>query len=414
MYLKGTKSKTRAMGEKNVLPQIHRLWKRNRTTQLINFTGSVIPLLLVALCSSCGRKEAEDYVSALDLPPGFHMEVFATNVPEARQLALTDSGVVFVGSRHLGTVSAVMDYDSDWKADEVLTIATGLRQPSGIALNGNDLYVAAIDRVLVYRDIATQLPRVPTADVVTDALPKDEHHGWKYLKFGPDGQLYFGVGAPCDSCLSQDARHGTIMRLDPASGELEIYARGVRNTLGFDWHPIDEQMWFAENGQDDLGDYLPPDEINLVETVGQNFGFPFYYGNNVAVRMPSGAVAPAQVDVPKLELTAHTAPLGMTFYRGQQFPSSYRNALFIAEHGSNGAQNIRAGYRLSLVRWESGSVTYEPLTPSWTFATLGSVLRGMKGYVWGRPTDVAEAPDGSLLISDDAAGAIYRLSYQPE
>ena len=403
------------MCEREVPPQIGHCRKRNEIGQSTLFSASMcsVMLLLVTLCSSCGRKEIKEYVSAIELPPGFRMEVFATDVPEARQLALTDKGVVFVGSRHLGTVSAIIDHDSDWKADEVLTIATGLRQPSGLALSGNDLYVAAIDRILVYRDITTLLPHVPVADVVTDTLPKDEHHGWKYLKFGPDEQLYFGVGAPCDSCVSADTRHGTIMRLDPASGELEIYASGIRNTLGFDWHPVDQRMWFTENGQDDLGDYLPPDEINLVEAVGQDFGFPFYYGNNVEVRMSGRAVAPAQVTVPKMELTAHTAPLGVTFYRGQQFPSRYRNALFIAEHGSSGVRKIRAGFRLAVLRWENDSMTYEPLTSSWTFATLGSVLRG-KRYVWGRPTDIAEANDGSLLISDDAAGAIYRLSYEPE
>jgi glucose/arabinose dehydrogenase len=203
------------------------------------------------------------------------------------------------------------------------------------------------------------------------------------------------------------------MRLDPASGELETYASGIRNTLGFDWHPVDQRMWFTENGQDDLGDYLPPDEINLVEAVGQDFGFPFYYGSNVEVRMPGGAVAPTKVAVPKVELTAHTAPLGVTFYRGQQFPSKYRNALFVAEHGSSGVRNVRVGFRLAVVRRENDSIKYEPFTSSWTFATLGSVLRG-KRYVWGRPTDIAEANDGSLLISDDAAGAIYRLSYEPE
>jgi len=338
-------------------------------------------------------------IETIKLPPGFVIEVVA-RVDNARQMVLSPKGILFVGSMQAGKVYAVRFREG--ASAEVLMLASGLQLPVGVAFRAGALYVSAVDRVLRLDDIENHLTDPPKPVVVTDRLPKDRHHGWKFIAFGPDGKLYVPVGAPCNICEQDPDRYANIMRMNPDGSGLETFARGVRNTVGFDWDPRTQEMWFTDNGRDWLGDDSPPDELNHAPRAGMHFGFPYCHGGTISDpefgrRRPcSDFTAPAQ------NLGPHVASLGMRFYTGAQFPAAYRNQIFIAEHGSwNRSRKI--GYRVSLVRLENGrAVSYEPFASGW--------LKGEDQ--WGRPADVLVMPDGSLLVSDDYAGAIYRISYR--
>ena len=355
-------------------------------------------LLLAASCASAQSRAVP--IETIKLPPGFVIEVVA-RVDNARQMALSPKGILFVGSLQAGKVYAVRFREG--ASAEVLTLASGLQLPVGVAFRAGALYVSAVDRVLRLDDIENHLTDPPKPVVVTDRLPKDRHHGWKFIAFGPDGKLYVPVGAPCNICEQDPDRYANIMRMNPDGSGLETFARGVRNTVGFDWDPRTQEMWFTDNGRDWLGDDSPPDELNHAPRAGMHFGFPYCHGGTISDpefgrRRPcSDFTAPAQ------NLGPHVASLGMRFYTGAQFPAGYRNQIFIAEHGSwNRSRKI--GYRVSLVRLENGrAVAYEPFATGW--------LKGEDQ--WGRPADVLVMPDGSLLVSDDYAGAIYRISYRP-
>jgi glucose/arabinose dehydrogenase len=274
--------------------------------------------------------------------------------------------------------------------------------PVGVAFHDGDLYVSAVSRILRLRDIEARLNKPPRPEGVSQAYPGDTHHGWKFIAFGPDGKLYVPVGAPCNICEPDPDRYATITRLDLASGTIEVVARGVRNSVGFDWHPHSGELWFTDNGRDWLGDDAPPDELNRVSQTGQHFGFPYCHGGALVDpefgqdRGCSGFVPPVQ------NLGAHVASLGMRFYRGSQFPERYRNAVFIAEHGSWN-RSRKNGYRVSVVRIaDNRALSYEPFVSGWL----------ENGAAWGRPADVLVMPDGSLLVSDDQAGAVYRVTYR--
>lgn len=346
---------------------------------------------------------AELPLDELRLPPGFEIELYA-QVVNARQMALGDKGTVFVGSRNGGKVHALVDKDGDYRADKTYLVAEGLNMPSGIAFKDGDLYVAAVNRVLRYDDIESHLADPPEPVVITSALPDDEHHGWKYIAFGPDGYLYVPVGMPCNICLSDDKRHGTILKMDPKTGEHQVYAKGVRNSVGFDWHPLTRQLWFTDNGRDRMGDDLPPDELNRAPVKGQHFGFPYLHG--IGLLDPEYGEH-AQVDEytrPALELGAHVAPLGAVFYTGKQFPAEYRNSLFIAEHGSWN-RSTKSGYRVISIKLDGNRVeSVGPFIIGW--------LDEKQQASWGRPVDVINLPDGSILVSDDYADAIYRITYK--
>ncbi|MEQ1877944.1 MAG: PQQ-dependent sugar dehydrogenase, partial [Bdellovibrionia bacterium] len=297
---------------------------------------------------------------------------------------------------------AVVDKNKDKKADEVLTIASGLKQPNGVALRDGNLYVAEINRILRYDGIEKDLKNPPKPVVVYDQLPTDTHHGWKFIKFGPDGWLYVPVGAPCNICDSgQDKVYASMLRMKPDGTGLEHFAKGIRNSVGFDWHPQTKELWFTDNGRDWLGDSKPGDELNHAPKPGLHFGYP--YCHNKDIKDPefgkdkdcSTFTGPAQV------LGPHVAALGMRFYTGSMFPPEYKGQIIIAEHGSwNRTDPI--GYRLTLVKLKDGKVaSYETFADGW--------LKGRKA--WGRPVDVEMMPDGSLLVSDDSRGAIYRISY---
>lgn len=337
----------------------------------------------------------------INLPPGFRIALYADHVPGARSMALGPRGTLFVGTRGEGKVYAVLDRDRDQKADEVVTVAAGLNSPNGVAFLGDALYVAEIERVLRFDSLESRLRDPPRPAVVNDAFPRDRHHGWKFIRFGPDGRLYVPVGAPCNICESADP-YASLMRMNPDGTGLEIFARGIRNTVGFDWHPETKQLWFTDNGRDWMGDNQPPDELNVAPEAGMHFGYPYCHGRG----LPDpgfGKGKSCQAYTPAAqELGPHVAALGMRFYTGAMFPETYRNAVFIAEHGSwNRSKPI--GYRIMLVRLEGGRVArYEVFAEGWL----------QDGLVFGRPVDILVMPDGALLVSDDKEGVIYRISYE--
>ncbi|MFP5411105.1 MAG: PQQ-dependent sugar dehydrogenase [Gammaproteobacteria bacterium] len=332
----------------------------------------------------------------LKLPPGFEIELFA-RVDNARQMAL-GKNTLFVGSRGAGKVHAI---PLAGPRTPVL-IAEGLNMPVGVAFRDGDLYVSAVSRVLRLSDIEANLDKPPRPEVVSQAWPTETHHGWKFIAFGPDGRLYVPVGAPCNICDAGADRYATITALDLASGKLEVVARGVRNTVGFDWHPRTGELWFTDNGRDLMGDDVPPDELNRLAKPGQHFGYPHCHGREVPDPEYGRGKHCADFVPPVQALGAHVASLGMRFYTGRAFPETYRNAIFIAEHGSWN-RSRKAGYRVSVVHLEGNrAVRYEPFVNGWRQGETA----------WGRPADVLVMPDGSLLISDDHAGAIYRVVYK--
>lgn len=341
-------------------------------------------------------------IQKIKLPPGFQIEIFAENVPNARGMALGKKGTVFVGSRRAGRVYALRDLDGDGRPEKIQTIALGLRMPVGVAFYKGDLYVSEINRVLRFKSIESHLDSQVTPEVVNGSFPDEVHHGWKFIKVGPDEKIYVPVGAPCNACEKKDKRYATIMRMNLDGSSLEVFASGVRNTVGFDWHPATKEMWFTDNGRDQLGDDLPPDELNHAPTRGLHFGFPYCHGGFFLDPEWGKGKSCNDFKAPAMKLGPHVAALGMRFYKGKAFPKEYQGQIFIAEHGSwNRSKKI--GYRITWVRIENNkAVHYETFAEGW--------LQGEKA--WGRPVDILNMPDGSILISDDHAGVIYRVSYK--
>jgi glucose/arabinose dehydrogenase len=286
--------------------------------------------------------------------------------------------------------------------------------PSGIAFRDDALYVAATSEVLRYDDILDHLEAPPKPVVVSNAFPADEHHGWKFIAFGPDGKLYVPVGAPCNVCdrSGDDQRYATIMRMNPDGTGLEVFASGVRNTVGFDWHPETKKLWFTDNGRDHLGDDVPPDELNHAPGPGLHFGFPYCHGDGLA-DPEFGKDKPCDNYVkPAMALGAHVAAIGMRFYTGNMFPAEYRNQIFIAEHGSwNRTEPV--GYRVTVVKLDGNrAVGYQPFADGWLEGIVsrnGAMTIAKKS---ARPADVLVMPDGALLVADDHAGVIYRIYYR--
>jgi glucose/arabinose dehydrogenase len=342
-------------------------------------------------------------LDALKLPPGFSIEVYSADVPNARSLALGAPGIVYVSTRRDKRVYAVVDKNHRHKADKVYTIAQGLDVPNGIAYRNGSLYIAQIPRILRLDAIDTHLANPPRPVVINDALPTLEHHGWRYIRFGPDGLLYIPIGAPCNLCKRDEPIFATIARMKPDGTGLEVFASGVRNSVGFDWHPETHELWFTENGRDELGNEIPPDELDRAPHAGMHFGFPHCHAG--VIRDPEFGDRPCTEFEPPVQLLGpHAAALGMRFYTGSMFPPEYKNAIIIAEHGSwNRAHKF--GYRVMVVRLDGNkAVSYEPLVTGW--------LDEQTDKVWGRPVDVEVLDDGSLLISDDWRGALYRVTYK--
>jgi glucose/arabinose dehydrogenase len=370
---------------------------------------ALILLGLLGLLSNTALA-ANLHLDALHLPPGFHIEVLTDAVPDARQMTLgryaDGRGVLYVGSMGAGKVYAV-ELDQG-RAKAVHTIASGLQMPVGVAYRDGQLYISAVSRILRLDGIDDRLPNPPAPVVVTDRFPSSTQHGWKFIAFGPDGWLYVPVGAPCNIC-NPDPRFANIQRMKPDGSAVETVALGVRNSVGFDWNPADHSLWFTDNGRDMLGDDVPSDELNHVEKPGQHFGYPYCHQGDTP-DPEFGAQRKCEEFVPPVvKLGPHVAALGMRFYNGKQFPEEYRNNVFIAEHGSwNRSKKI--GYRIARVVLDSKNrvVRHEAFIEGWLRRDAGG-----KESVWGRPADVLVLPDGSLLISDDLAGAIYRVRYTP-
>jgi len=337
----------------------------------------------------------------LRVPPGFKIETWA-KVPGARQMCLGPKGTLFVGTREvMGSVYAVTTERNG--ARRVIKIASKMNMPNGVAMRGNSLYIGEVSKISRLDDIESHLNAPPQPVVVNDRLPTEMAHGWKYIGFGPDGMLYVPVGAPCNVCIRKDdARFAAMSRMKPDGTGEEIFAKGIRNTVGFDWDPQTKDLWFTDNGRDWLGDNLPPDELNHAPRKGMHFGFPYRWGDVVDKEFGKKAPPGQEFTPPAQCLDPHVAALGMKFYTGKMFPEEYRNQIFIAEHGSwNRSHKI--GYRVSLVRMKDGKcVKYEPFIDGW-LTEQGPM---------GRPVDVLIMPDGSMLISDDF-GLIYRVTYTP-
>lgn len=352
--------------------------------------------------SACAGKDPVN-LDPIKLPQGFHISVYADGLPGARSMALAEDGTVYVGSQE-DKVYALPDLNHDGLADGVLTVATGLNHPNGVAVLKGDLYIAEIDRIVKLPDVGAHLSQPTKPQLVFDGYPQDRHHGWKYLRAGPDGKLYAGVGAPCNICLSEKEVYASLTRLDPDGRHFEVFAHGIRNTVGFDWQPETGTLFFTDNGRDLLGDDRPPEELNSVDRPGQHFGYPFCHGGEIPDPEFGKLRACREFTPPVWKFPAHVAPLGLRFYRGKQFPSAFRGQLLVAQHGSWN-RTVAQGYRLVLVKFSGGKpVADEVFAEGWLQAD---------GGVSGRPVDVLELADGSLLISDDLQGVIYKIEYKP-
>ena len=362
----------------------------------------VIPLILLT-SATCNPRFIPNELDFIKLPDGFHIHVFADSVPNARSMCWGDEGTLFVGSRGAGNVYAIKDDNGDFKADRVIVIAGGLNSPNGVAFKDGSLYVAEINRILRYDDIENRLTDPPQAVVVFDAYPTDKHHGWKFIRIGPDGKLYVPVGAPCNICESEDPIYASITRINLDGSELEIYAHGVRNTVGFDWHPHTGELWFTDNGRDLMGDNLPPDELNRAPKMGMHFGYPYCHGSTISDRNFGAGRECENYEPPAQELGPHVAALGMRFNTSTTFPSAYGNKIFIAEHGSWN-RTFPIGYRVMMVETnqQQQATSYDVFAEGW--------LQGRTRY--GRPVDIEFMTDGSMLISDDFADRIYRVYYR--
>jgi glucose/arabinose dehydrogenase len=385
--------KTRFISVEGVAIHVPKLKYRKGT-----FMGSVLNKLsisIVAWASLMSSAGAID-LSTFHLPPGFHIEVFIPDLKGARSMTLGSRGTLFVGTRE-SKVYAITPQK------KVYIIAQNLNEPNGVAFKDGALYVAEINRIIKFEKIEENLEKPPTLKVINDSYPSDQHHGWKFIAFGPDQKLYVPIGAPCNVCEVKDP-YASITRIQSDGSQKEVFARGVRNTVGFDWHPVTHELWFTDNGRDLLGDDLPPDELNRAPKLGLNFGFPFCHGGEIIDPDFGKNKNCADFTAPEQKFGAHVASLGMRFYTGNQFSPEYKNQIFIAEHGSWN-RSTPIGYRISLVKLGASGhpVSYEIFAQGWL---------SKSGRPIGRPVDVLVAADGSLLVSDDFANCIYRISYK--
>jgi glucose/arabinose dehydrogenase len=365
-----------------------------------------------ASCQSAGNNTAQKqspaselekkyHLNQIKLPPGFTISVYA-EVSNARSLCWGSKGTLFVGNRSEDNVYAVTDRNNDGQADTVYTIATNLNTPNGVAFKNGSLYVAEINRILRFDSIEEKLSTPPAPVVVFNKYPNKTHHGWKFIAFGPDGKLYVPVGAPCNICNEKDSIYASITRINPDGTGLEVFAKGVRNSVGFAWHPTTGEMWFTDNGRDMMGDDIPFCELNIAPRKGMHFGYPFIHQGNIPDPEFGKGVNPAQYTPPALKVGPHVAPLGLRFYTGNMFPESYKNQVFICEHGSWN-RSKKSGYKVGVATLQGNQVVnYKPFAE-------GFLQAGDK--VIGRPVDCIVAPDGALLVSDDYAGVIYRIAY---
>lgn len=330
----------------------------------------------------------------IKLPDGFHISVLTSETPGARSMALGNN-TLFVSTRREGKIYAVTNYLDQPK---VTVIVDNLYMPNGIAFKNGDLYVAEIHRLLKFENIESNIDDAKYT-IISDEFPTDQHHGWRYITFGPDEKLYIPIGSPCNYCDEPD--YGVITRINKDGSNKTIVARGMRNTVGITFHPETDELWFTDNGRDMLGDDIPPGELNRVSYNGQHFGFPFCHGKNIKDPILGNLGSCEESTGPVQELDAHVAPLGLKFYTGSQFPNEYKNQIFIPEHGSWN-RTKKSGYRITVVKLDgNNAISYETFADGW-----------MKDETtMGRPVDIAITNDGSMLVSDDHNGVIYRITY---
>jgi len=337
-------------------------------------------------------------IAKLKLPPGFNIEVYAAGMANARSLAQGDKGTVFVGSRLVGNVYAISDKDGK---RSVKVLQSGLYRPNGVAFKDGTLYIAELSKVSKIEKVEDNLENPPKPTMIYDNLPKDEAHGWKFIAIGPDNKLYVPVGQPGNNVLHDDA-HGQIRRMNLDGSGAEVIARGVRNTVGFDWNPENKQLYFTDNGRDWMSEDVPQDELNRVTKVGEHFGAPYCLQGNIVDPEFGWGKSCDDYTAPVGLMGPHTAALGMRFYTGNMFPKAYKNAIIVARHGSWNRSN-KAG----------GDVVVVKLNKDGTVKSMEPLITGFledNKYV-GRPVDVMQMKDGSLLVSDDWNGAVYRVTY---
>lgn len=372
--------------------------------RMLLITGFLAAGIAGAACKNKAleRKGKDPRLGDIKLPTGFSIDIYA-EVDNARSLALGDKGTVFVGNRKGNKVYAVVDKDNDGRADQTYTVAGNMNMPNGVAFRNGSLYIAELDKIWRIDNIEANLAAPAKPVLVSDNFPDKAHHGWKYIAFGPDGKLYVPVGAPCNICDDnvRDQRFSSITRMNPDGTGFEVFAHGIRNTVGFDWHPQTKALWFTENGRDEMGDNVPPDELNAAPNAGMNFGYPYCHGNDIKDPEFGDQRACGEFTRPLINLAPHTAALGMKFYTGDMFPGEYKNKILIAEHGSwNRSEPI--GYRVMMVDQNGTTASnYRVFAEGWL----------KNGKAWGRPVDVLQLKDGSILISDDHANVIYRITY---
>ena len=340
-------------------------------------------------------------VAQLKLPKGFKVDVYASGIANARSLRIGDKGTVFISNRQLDKVYAIVERNGK---RETKVIASGLDRPNGLAFHNGTLYIGEGTKISKLEKIEDQLDNPPQPVVIYDDLPNHQSHGWKFIAIGPDNKLYINVGAPCNICIPPE-ENAQIRRVNLDGSGAELFARGVRNSVGFDWHPMTKELYFTDNGRDWLSEDLPEDELNRVTKAGQHFGFPYCHQGNFTDREFGWGRSCDEFVKPVALLGPHSAALGMRFYTGKMFPETYRNAIFIARHGSwNRTKKI------------GGDVVVAKLNKDGTVKSVEPFITGFlqNNEYWGRPVDVHFMKDGSLLVSDDYAGAIYRVTYGSE
>ncbi len=344
-------------------------------------------------------------IQNLKLPDGFKVDVYAEGIVNARSMCLSPSGTLYVSTRNEGNVYALKDLNNDFKIDTVITILKGLTLPNGVAYRNGDLYIAEVNRILLINDIDSKFSPDLEYKVINDSYPDKKHHGWKYIAFGPDDKLYVPVGAPCNICESDDEIFNTITRMNPDGSGKEIVQSGVRNSVGFDWHPVTKELYFTDNGRDWMDDETPNCELNFAPQDGMHFGFPYCHEGEILDPKFGEGKNCADYTPPVIKMGPHVAPLGIDFYEGNMFPKEYKNQAFVALHGSWNREK-KNGYEIVLVNFENNKAVSKT-----TF--ISGWLDKSTDEVWGRPVDIEELPDGSILISDDYADAIYRVYYDP-